>query len=231
MDQTKTGAAMSSLSIKRNVLIGVLALVPIWITLTLMGLFLSFIRDQASPLIDQVTKSLGPSSPAWQAVIDASWFQTFIAVVFLLLFFYVVGWLTSQWIGRQTMQLIDNVVARIPIAKSIYRAVKGITDAMQSHSSENDKVVLVDFPSSGLRSFGLVVKVTKDSVTGEDLAIVFVPTSPNPTSGFVEISPLSALTFTNWTVEEAMSFLMSGGVDLPSSVTITRNQVPAQDSD
>ncbi len=209
-------------AIKRNILVGVLALVPLWITITLIGIFLSFVRQTTAPVLDQALSSLGPNNSAFQQLADAAWFQTIFAMVLLLLFFYLIGWLTSRWIGQKLMLLIDQIMDRIPIAKSVYNAIKGVTGAMQSGSKAASKVVLINFPSPELKTIGLVTKLMEDKVTGEELAVVFVPTSPTPTAGYVEIVPVADLIILDWTVEQAMSFLMSGGTEMSSPLTLTK---------
>ena len=82
------------------------------------------------------------------------------------------------------------------------------------------RVVMVDFPSPGMKVVGLVMRTFKDAGTGEELAAVYVPTTPNPTSGFLEIIPVRNLIFTNMTMDQAMTMIISGGSILPEGLTI-----------
>jgi uncharacterized membrane protein len=84
-------------------------------------------------------------------------------------------------------------------------------------------VVLVDFPHKEMKSVGLVTRILKEEGTGRELAAVYVPTTPNPTSGYLEIVPIEMLTPTDWTVDQAMSFIISGGAVSPESVPFTRD--------
>ena len=80
------------------------------------------------------------------------------------------------------------------------------------------RVVLIDFPSRDLKAVGLVTRTLQDAKTGEALAAVYVPTTPNPTSGYLEIVPVSRIVSTDWTLDEAMNFLITGGAVAPESI-------------
>jgi uncharacterized membrane protein len=82
-------------------------------------------------------------------------------------------------------------------------------------------VVLIAFPSPDLKTVGFVTHMFKDSNTGEELAAVYVPTTPNPTSGYMEIVPINKLISTDWSMDEAMTFIISGGAVAPDHISIT----------
>lgn len=88
-------------------------------------------------------------------------------------------------------------------------------------------MVLISFPTPGMRAVGFVTKVMRDTDTGRELAAVYVPTSPNPTSGYIEIVPLDEVVQTDWSVEEAMSFVMTGGTTAPENIRFARPTDPA----
>lgn len=207
-------------SVKRNIFVGILALIPVGITVMLLSVVLIFLSKHTAPFVEQFLAFFITDSRTVLQLSAIPLLPTALAVLLLLLFFYLVGFLATRWLGRQAMRLIDVVMDRIPVAKSVYSAVKGVTEAMQSSSTASSKVVLIGFPAPELKTVGLVTKITTDSVTGEELAVVFVPTSPTPTSGYIEIVPTKDLVFTDWTVEEAMSFVISGGTDVPEGITL-----------
>ncbi|KAG1532051.1 hypothetical protein G6F50_016372 [Rhizopus delemar] len=93
---------------------------------------------------------------------------------------------------------------------------------LQTEPGRTQRVVLIDFPHRDMKSVGLVTRVIKEHGTDRELAAVYVPTTPNPTSGYLEIVPVELLTPTDWTVDQAMSFIISGGAVAPSSVPFTR---------
>ena len=79
-------------------------------------------------------------------------------------------------------------------------------------------MVLIDFPHTEMKSVGFVTRVMREHGTGRELAAVYVPTTPNPTSGYLEIVPVEKMTPTDWTVDQAMSFIISGGAVSPDSI-------------
>ena len=90
--------------------------------------------------------------------------------------------------------------------------------AFQPKPGRTQRVVLIDFPSPQMKTIGFVTRVLTDKQSGQQLAAVYVPTSPNPTSGYMEIVPMERLTTTDWTMDEAMSFIITGGTTGPDSV-------------
>lgn len=205
---------------QRYIFVGVLALIPAWITILLISAILTFLREQAAPVFDQLIIAMDPGNQALHLLIAQPWFQVIISVLVMIIFFGLIGWLASLWVGQKAVRLVDMVMNRIPLARSIYGAIKGITNALEKNDSKEPRVVLIDFPMPGMKTFGLITNTIKDAKTDKDLAVVFVPTSPNPTGGYLEIVPLESLTPTNWTVEEAMSFLISGGTDVHKELSI-----------
>jgi len=92
---------------------------------------------------------------------------------------------------------------------------------MRTPPVSGQRVVLISFPTPEMKAVGFVTKVMRDETTGRELAAVYVPTSPNPTSGYIEIVPLEDVVQTDWTMEEAMSFVMTGGANAPDRVRYT----------
>lgn len=89
---------------------------------------------------------------------------------------------------------------------------------LQQKPEQLQRVVLIEFPSSQMKTVGFVTRVMQDEVTGQSLAAVYVPTTPNPTSGYLEIVPVERLVSTDWSVGEAMTFIISGGAIAPDSI-------------
>jgi uncharacterized membrane protein len=89
------------------------------------------------------------------------------------------------------------------------------------------RVVLISFPTDNMKAVGLVTKIIRDTESDRELAVVYVPTAPNPTSGYIEIVPVEFVVSTDWTIDEAMSFVMTGGVTSPDSVRFRADGDPA----
>ena len=113
-------------------------------------------------------------------------------------------------------------MAKVPLANLIYTSVRKLLDILQTKPGSTQRVVLIDFPHRDMKAIGLVTRVLKEEGSGRELAAVYVPTTPNPTSGYLEVVPVELLTPTDWTVDQAMSFIISGGAVAPSSVPFTR---------
>ncbi|NVJ70306.1 MAG: DUF502 domain-containing protein [Alphaproteobacteria bacterium] len=214
--------------IRRNMLVGLFTLIPIWLTLILVSVILKFINELAAPMIKWMTVSVKPDDSIY-AIIKSPFFNTSLSLIVLLLFFYLVGWVASRWIGQKALSFFEQTVDRIPVAKSIYRTIKRLADAMQTSSDNVERVVLIEFPSRDMKTVGLVTRTFKDTTTGRELAAVYVPTTPNPTSGYLEIVPVEYVTPTNWKMEEAMSFIISGGADVPKTFNYDRAPVRGED--
>lgn len=107
---------------------------------------------------------------------------------------------------------------RIPLASTIYSSARKLLDILQTKPGSTQRVVLVDFPHREMKAIGFVTRVVREHGTGRELAAVYVPTTPNPTSGYLEIVPVEKLTPTDWTVDQAMSFIISGGAVAPDTI-------------
>ncbi|MEO5566110.1 MAG: DUF502 domain-containing protein, partial [Luteimonas sp.] len=93
-----------------------------------------------------------------------------------------------------------------------------LLDILQTQPDGTQRVVLIDFPHDKMKSVGFVTRVLREHGTGRELAAVYVPTTPNPTSGYLEIVPVENITPTDWTVDQAMSFIISGGAVSPETI-------------
>ena len=131
---------------------------------------------------------------------------------------YGVGLLTALVLGRRLIAFMERQLERLPLVQSIYGATKRFLSGLQNPPVSTQRVVLIAFPSPEMKAVGLVTRVLRDPNTGCQLAAVYVPTSPNPTSGYIEIVPLEDVVQTDWSVEEAMAFVMTGGTNAPDEL-------------
>jgi uncharacterized membrane protein len=100
----------------------------------------------------------------------------------------------------------------------VHGAIRKTLAALQTQPKSGQRVVLIPFPSEQMLTVGLVTKVFRDSHSGREVAAVYVPTTPNPTSGYLEIVPLELIRDTGWTVDQAMTFIISGGTVGPDEI-------------
>jgi uncharacterized membrane protein len=153
-------------------------------------------------------------------LLENSLFHWFVAVVIVVLLLYSIGAVTSRMVGKRLIAGIEGLIARIPVVETVYSASKKLINILQQKPEGAARVVLVEFPTPGMRAIGLVMRVFNDSVTGEELAAVYVPTTPNPTSGYLEILPVSSLVPTTMTMDQAMTMIVSGGAVAPANLSI-----------
>jgi uncharacterized membrane protein len=186
---------------------------------------LQFIHDLAAPIINWLTAGIEPTDAAFRFSRSAA-FQMTLAIIVVIGLLYTAGWLASRWLGEKILKMLDEFINRIPVARSIYRTIKRLAEAVQSSPEDFERVVLIEFPTADMKTVGLVTSTFKDSVSGRELAAVYVPTTPNPTSGYLEIVPVEKLTPTDWKMEEAMSFIISGGADIPKTFAYDRAASP-----
>jgi uncharacterized membrane protein len=147
------------------------------------------------------------------------------AVLLTLTFLYMLGLLTANVFGRRMIRAIEHLFERVPLVKTIYKSTKSIVMTFGGgHSTGFQRVVLIDFPQPGMKRVAFLTSVMTDRDTGRKLANIFIPYTPYLTTGYIQIVPLEAVSEANWTVEEAVKMIMSGGILSPSTVTFDRKQ-------
>ena len=139
--------------------------------------------------------------------------QSFGLVSFLLLI-TIIGWLSLSFIGKKFIDLLNNILKKIPILRTIYSAIGQMTESFTKSDNKQKSVVLLEYPRKGVWAVGFATKentgIIKDKVK-EELINVFVPTTPNPTSGFLLMVPKTDLIYLDVTFEQASKFIVSAG--------------------
>lgn len=204
--------------LQRYFFTGLLTLLPIWLVWIVFKFVFVLLSGLSAPLIAPVLADLAADDPRLLAWLGAAWVQTAIALVVTLLFIVAVGALARRVVGQTLLRWFEAVIARIPLAKTVYGSARQLLDLLQTKPDGTQRVVLIDFPHSEMKSVGFVTRVLRDEHTGADLAAVYVPTTPNPTSGYLEVVPVEKLTPTDWTVDQAMAFIISGGAVSPERI-------------
>jgi len=199
-------------------LTGTLTAIPLLITVLVFDFVLGLLSRFGTPWARTLAKALSEHSPQAAQWLVHPWFQNALSVLFTLAALYVLGWLASKVLGRRLVAAFDAVMERLPMIKTVYGATKKLVNTLNTKPDKVQRVVLIDFPSPEMKTIGFVTRILADERTGEELAAVYVPTTPNPTSGYVEIVPVRKLTPTDWSLEQAMSFIVSGGSVAPESV-------------
>lgn len=142
-----------------------------------------------------------------------------LGLVILIAFLIFVGMFTAGFVGRLLVRTGENLLARMPVIRSIYGAIKQIFETvLAQQSSAFRQVVLVEYPRRGIWAIAFVSGVTKgevQNITAEDTVNVFLPTTPNPTSGFLLFVPRQEMIVLDMTVEEGIKMVVSGGIVTP----------------
>jgi uncharacterized membrane protein len=202
----------------RYLLIGFLTVAPLWVTWLVFDFLFGLLAGAGAPFIKGLARLLRPLSDTLASWLLNADVQYALAALFTLVLLYLIGLFASFVIGKKLIATIEYWVSRLPLVQTIYGATKRFLQTVSKPPVQGQRVVLISFPSPEMKAVGLITKVMTDADSGQELAVVYVPTSPNPTSGYIEILPLADVVMTNWTMEEAMSFVMTGGTNAPDSV-------------
>ena len=139
-------------------------------------------------------------------------------ILLTVVFITIIGGLSLSFLGRKFLQLIDELFKRIPILRTIYSAIVQMTETFTQKDDNKKNVVLVEYPRKGTWAVGFATKENKGEIKNKinkELVNVFVPTTPNPTSGFLLMYPKEDLIYLDISFEEASKFIVSAGTSNP----------------
>jgi uncharacterized membrane protein len=208
--------------LQKYFLTGLLTLLPMWLVWVVFKFVFSALSGLSQPLIAPLVAGIVAREPAMFGWLSANWVQTALALFVTVFFIVAVGALARRVVGQTLLRWFEAVIARIPLAKTVYGSARQLLDLLQSNRDGVQRVVLIDFPHKEMKSVGFVTRVLRDEDTGEELAAVYVPTTPNPTSGYLEVVPTAKLIFTDWSMDQAMTFIISGGAVSPEHIPFSR---------
>ena len=188
---------------------GVLVTAPIGITIWIAWGFLGFVDEKVVPLVP----------PKWNPETYLPFSLPGIGLVFVLVFLILIGMFAAGYIGRAFMRLSERILARVPVVRSIYSAVKQIFETVLAQRAQAfHEVALVEYPSRGIWAIGFVTKKSQGEVQRklpDECTTIFVPATPNPTTGFLLFVPESDVNKLDMTVEQGLKLVVSGGIVVP----------------
>ena len=200
--------SISILGRLRNYFItGIVVLVPIGITLYLT----KFIISVSSRLIPN---EVNPNSYLPFAIPG-------LEILLSVIFITIIGSLSLSFIGKKILKIFNDILKRIPILRTIYSAIGQMTETLAPKKGSKKSVVLVEYPRKGSWAVGFATKENDGEIskkTNTELVNVFVPTTPNPTSGFLLMFPKSEIIYLDMTFEEASKFIVSAGTSDPKNI-------------
>ena len=186
--------------IRNNFIAGVVVLIPIGITLYLT---LFFIRISSKI----IPKELNPNNYLPFNIPG-------LEIIVALFFITIIGWLSLSFLGKKFFELFNNVLKKIPILRTIYSAIGQMTESFTKTDNNDKSVVLLEYPRKGIWAVGFATKENQGIIRNnikEDVVNVFVPTTPNPTSGFLLMVPKKDLIYLDVSFEQASKFIVSAG--------------------
>jgi len=199
--------------IRRIFLAGLLVSLPLVITIVVFKFAFETLDNLLGPLITRLLIELG-------VPIVQNFQVPGLGVIATLAIVFFIGLFTTNFVGRKTLKLGEWVVTQIPVIRSVYSGAKQIINTIAAGGSSNfSKVVLVEYPRKGLYCLAFITGETRGEATkliGDDLINIFLPTTPNPTSGFYLMARRKDLIEMDMTVEDGVKMLMSGGLVTPN---------------
>jgi len=193
-----------ALKLRNYFFTGVIVLIPIGFTLYLSKFLINFSAKLVPSGINPNTY-LPYSIPG-------------IEIILTIIFITIIGGLSLSFLGKKFLQIIDDLFKRIPILRTIYSAIGQMTDSFRNQDGGKKSVVLIEYPRKGTWAVGFATKENTGEIkskTNIKLINVFVPTTPNPTSGFLLMIPKDDLIYLDMTFEEASKFIVSAGTSIP----------------
>ena len=186
--------------LRNNFIAGIVVLIPIGITLYLT---LFFIRISGNI----IPKEINPNN---YLPFNIPGVEIFVALIFIT----IIGWISLSFLGKKFFELFNNILKKIPILRTIYSAIGQMTESFTKSENKQKSVVLLEYPRKGVWAVGFDTKenewIIKDKIN-QDLINVFVPTTPNPTSGFLLMVPKKDLIYLEVSFEQASKFIVSAG--------------------
>ena len=189
-----------TLVLRNYFITGVIVLIPIGFTLYLSKILIGV----SSNLIPE---NINPNSYLPYAIPG-------IEILISIILITIVGGLSLSFLGKRILKLIDDLFKRIPFLRTIYSAILQMTESFSNKDNDKKSVVLIEYPRKGVWAVGFATKENKGEMaekTNKKLINVFVPTTPNPTSGFLLMFPIDDVIYLNMTFEEASKFIVSAG--------------------
>jgi len=189
-----------SLKIRNYFFTGVVVLIPIGLTIYLS----KFLINTSSKILPSQI------NPNYYLPFNIPGLEIIISIIFIT----IIGFISLSYLGKKFLQLIDSLFKKIPLLGTFWSAIKQMSQSFKESGSKSKSVVLVEYPRKGVWAVGFATKENSGEIaekTNQKLINVFVPTTPNPTSGFLLMFPKDDVIFLNMTFEEASKFIVSAG--------------------
>jgi len=192
--------------IKRHFITGLVAILPLGLTVGVIWFLIQKIGGFFGKYFTQISLFRDISKPL-------SSLLGFIAVIIGI---YIIGFITSSFIGRWALNTLDKIMTKLPFVKGLYNATRQLVNAIMIDHSAFSKVVIIKYPRENTYTLAFLTSKDKWKIGGKEYFNVFLPTSPNPTSGYYLIYPASEVIETGISIQDGFKIITSGGVILPN---------------
>jgi len=216
-------------NIRNRLISGIFVIVPFAVTVVIIRWLFLKLADLLRPIVAKTLDFLLQTNliQQWPEVY-VKYAVSLATILSLLFVLYLIGAIAKFVAGRRLLAVGENIVLKIPLASTIYTATKQVTSAISIQNNQSfTSVVLVQFPRQGFYAIGFLTGTIKDSL-GNAYCKVFIPTTPNPTTGFFELIPMNEVVQTELSIEEAFKTIISGGIVSPEILKITGSVNPPQ---
>lgn len=203
--------------IRRNLIRGLLLVLPLVVTAWVVQLLFGFVSRQATPRLQRLVEWTGVEPP--EGAIGRVFFSV-ASVLITVVMIYTIGVIGSNFTGRRWVRWFESWILRVPLVRSVYGPLRQLLDSFGSdRGAKFSRVVLVEYPRKGLWTIGFVTTEKRHSFAGEKHKIpVFLPTTPNPTSGWLVFADEDELVTLDLSVEESIKLIVSGGIVGPDDL-------------
>ncbi len=230
MKSKKKSGKLYKVGIKKNtrrkMIAGLLVVIPVFITFYVIKFLFNMIGGILSPLVIKAVGFFGfsPNSKIDEFVI------TSVAFVLTFVALYSIGVIATNFFGKFIIGFFETILHNVPIIKNVYTSSKKLVEILSLPSRQSFKrVVIVEYPRVGMKAFAFVTGGIKID-DGTELTSIFIPTTPNPTSGFLIYLPEGDITETNLNIEEGMKLIVSGGILVPDRMELKMDE-PTDEED
>lgn len=200
---------------------GLIALIPLFVSLWILGILFNLATGFSYPIARLVA-----NSDFFQHIVHLNnktaihIVSYILALILFVAMVYIIGLLGSLVVGRQLLNMVDNFIENLPLLKGIYGTTKQVISVFRQGGGGAgfQRVVLVEFPRLGCWTLAFVTNEVTDSNCGQRYLTVFIPMTPNPTSGFFQFFPAESVRETDWTVDQGIKIVLSGGMLAPKEL-------------
>ena len=202
---------------RRNIVTGLLTVVPLFITWAVFDFVLGHLARLGNPAVQWLARYAGSEARGYSLLLLEPQLQWPLAILLTIAVLYALGLMMSYVIGRRILAAIERLLSKLPVVAKVYHSAKQLVETMQGPPVEGRQIVLVEFPH-GMKVIAILTQVITDPETNKLLAIVYIPTAPQPITGLLLTIAMDRVTPTDLTFAEAMSFVVSIGALGPDTL-------------